>query len=520
MTTPGEARWVFRGGAAVSVILIAVLALERIACLYCLAAHLGNFAFVLAIESAARTSRPAHGPSRSSSTAVFGPAGLAALAAGSAALGITSAAWLFAKRQASRSAEKEFAASTSDIARQSGHRPAGFSGRSVLGPLEARARVVVFTDFECDQCRLTERELVAIVRSRSDTNLSIKHFPLCSTCNPAARSSIHTRACAAAGAAESARLAGGDDAFWMAVSWIFGRKASFTPDEFVAAAAGWGVNAQALRAAMDDPATMDLVRADATEGMDLGLTRTPTIFINGVELRGWERAGAIAQAIEIAANSGEPPATAADDRPAEPAERAIEAWLGAPAVDIPFRIPRRGPADLNPPVRVVLFGDYQDRFTQEADEVIRAYVSTWPATAYEFRHFPANTACNQAVTENHHPLACRMARTAEAARLLGGSGAFHRMHQWLFEHRQDYSDAGVRSLAVDLGLDPNLLIAATRDARVIEAVQVDVSTGASLGITSIPAIYINGRRLETWKTRDGELLTRTLDLAAMQPPGN
>ncbi|MBL8964444.1 MAG: DsbA family protein [Phycisphaeraceae bacterium] len=509
-------RWVVRAGAAASLFLLAVLAIEGLDCWYCLAAHLGNLTFVLGIETSARRTASGQAPPRPSTTRHAGAACLAGLAVGSALLGVLSSAWIISNRREAQSAAMEFESSTAAIARRAGERSAGFTGRSILGPSKATARVVVFTDFECEQCAHTERELVSIVRARSDTNLSLKHFPLCSTCNPAAPSSIHTRSCAAAVAAESARIAGGDDAYWMAVAWIFGRRAAFTEDEFVLSAAGWGVRADALRAALADPATADLVRADATEGMELGLTRTPTIFINGVELRGWERSGAITQAVERAASSGVPPATHEADLPANPTERAVEAWMEATEVQIPVRVPRRAVVDRDPTVRVVLFGDYQDRFTQEADALIREYTRTWPGTVYEFRHFPANSSCNHAVTTNHHPLACRMARTAEAARLLGGADAFARAHQWLFERRQDYSDAGVRALAVELGIDPNLLVAANRDARVIEAVQADVYTGASLGITAIPAVFINGRPLQTWKTRDGELLTRVLDMAAMQ----
>lgn len=509
-------RVIVRLAAAWSLVLIAVMIAQRVWCPYCALSHAGNLLFAVAVEMTAR--RAATGAPAASRPRPL----LRALATGVLVLLGLSGAWIFKTRADADASRQALTTSTDRIIAAPAH-TTGFRGRYITGPGNARSRIVVFTDFQCPQCRALETELLDLVKARDDTSLSIKHFPLCSACNPAVPTSIHPRACDAAVAAEAAGAVGGPDAFWQAASWIFGRSGSFESSEFLDAAAGWGLNRAELERRLHDPATLELVKADVKEGLALEITRAPTVFINGVELQGWETPGAVRHAVEAIAAAPVAPSSASSeasahvpvDAPADAQTRAIDQWLRASKVDIPARIAAAPALKDDVGVRVILFGDYQDAFSAEADAIIRAYVQTWPGTRYEFRHFPASSSCNPRLTINPHPLACRMARAAESARLLGGDLAFASVHEWLFEHRQDFSDAGLRQLATSLGIDGTVLVAAGRDARVQAALQADIDAGNALGISAIPAIYIDGRPLAVWKTQSaGEHITKVLDLAA------
>lgn len=514
-------------GAAISLVYLFVIPITGLWCWACIVVHVTNIAFVLTIPRPAITANPT------------------LRAAIPVAVGILT--WIttlyllsstYSQRKAVQEASRaeEARKSIDQIAAQAEQQPPSasqsrsgapqsqssqaapapttFAGRYVLGPEVARARIVLFTDLCCLQCRATSTELKTLLANYPEANLSIKHFPLCADCNRGATSTLHPRACDAAAAAEAIGSLGGSAAFWNAIDWIYARLGEFTTEQLATAALGWGIDPAKLREALASPAPLTSIRADVEEGLRIGVERTPTIFINGVELRGWETPGAIDSAVAAAINAAPAATNAQTDRPLDAAERALSQWRTAAPAVMTYG-PAFDPAFVRAaPVRIVIFGDYQDAFTAEADKILREYAQTWPGTLYQFRHFPANTQCNPAVKVNPHPMACRMARAAEAARIIGTEESRTTIHAWLFEHQRDYSDAGLRQLAGSLGVDATMIVTAQRDARVQAAIAEDVTAGTALGITSLPAIFINERPLTIWKTEQGELLSMVLDEAA------
>src|SRR5438477_507766 len=70
-----------------------------------------------------------------------------------------------------------------------------------------------------------------------------------------------------------------------------------------------------FEAAMQAEESLRAVREDVEEGSRLGLTQTPMIFVDGVELRGWSAPDALAQAVRAAVEHPAPDrADAAADR--------------------------------------------------------------------------------------------------------------------------------------------------------------------------------------------------------------
>jgi hypothetical protein len=111
------------------------------------------------------------------------------------------------------------------------------------------------------------------------------------------------------------------------------------------------------------------------------------------------------------------------------------------------------------------------------------------------RHFPLCRDCNDSVTVAGHPNACRSAQAAEAARMLGGEDAFEKMHDLLFERRGRLGEHTWRELAVEIGLDADLLLQHMNDERVRRVVTEDVALARALGVTGTPAMFLDGRRV-------------------------
>lgn len=112
-----------------------------------------------------------------------------------------------------------------------------------------------------------------------------------------------------------------------------------------------------------------------------------------------------------------------------------------------------------------------------------------------FRHFPLGRECNDTVTAEGAPQACRASYAAEAARSQGGEGAFWQMHDLLFKHSRRLGDRPYSELATRIGLDADKLVADMDSTAVRQAVAADVALAAELGVKSTPTVFVNGRRV-------------------------
>ena len=140
--------------------------------------------------------------------------------------------------------------------------------------------IVKFNDYQCPACRQAYLEYRWIVEKyRASEPESVQFvtvdFPLDGECNTA---SIHMAACEAAAAVRMARERNRADEM---EEWLFRNQATLTPDSIKQ-----GVQQVADITDFDEqyPETLEEVRADAKIGQDLGISGTPTFFINGIRL--------------------------------------------------------------------------------------------------------------------------------------------------------------------------------------------------------------------------------------------
>jgi uncharacterized membrane protein/protein-disulfide isomerase len=146
--------------------------------------------------------------------------------------------------------------------------------------------IVKFNDYQCPPCKATYGEykpVLARLQQQYPGKIAFitKDFPLETECNslPNLRApGIHLSACEAATAVRLAREKGRAEAM---EEWLFANQATLTPEGVKSAAASvGGVTDFDARYAK----TLELVRGDIAQGLQLGVSGTPTFFMNGIRL--------------------------------------------------------------------------------------------------------------------------------------------------------------------------------------------------------------------------------------------
>ncbi|MBC7771004.1 MAG: thioredoxin domain-containing protein [Pyrinomonadaceae bacterium] len=527
-------------------------------CRYCAVAHAANAAFVGALwccvklDGRLRATEKEHAVRRKQTQPVkrlprrIPIAGIASVmmlvcfAAVSAGLGVQERASNIrkagiAEAQRQESVDAIISRSTDAAAEQPVDRwgAAGFTGRYRRGPESATLRFVVLTDFQCPDCKRVESEIEAILKSRTDVSLSIKHFPMCVDCNKHVKTNMHPNACYAARAAEAAGILGGDEAFFKMADWLFEVEGVFIKSEDLAKGIERaGVSKDGFSAVMSGSETLKRIQSDVEDGIALGLYFTPMVFINGVEIKGWQLPGAIRKTVDqiLAANPPPAPGTAASDRPPLAAQRFVDDWKESPALTLPAdtRAWSSGAGEEYLPgenarnsrlVSIVVFGDYSEPTTAKFDAQLREAMKERPNVRYTFRHYPLNPECNPAlpttITKNVvRAPACIASRAAEAAGSVGGQEGYWKMHAWLMANQGLIIDEKLRAAAAELGLDKEKFAAALSSREAASAIAEDSRAGQQLGLTNIPWVYVNGKRVPRPMRDNDNVIKRIIEEAS------
>lgn len=146
-----------------------------------------------------------------------------------------------------------------------------------------RVVIVEFGDFECPHCRrMWEAIEEYVAQTKFPVELRFANFPIDSSCNPLT-GDLHPHACDAAKAAICAQA---QDAFWAYGDLLFAHQSDLDPGDLVRYAETVGLDLERFRTCLDAPETLARVRQDIALGEAVELQATPTIFIDGHELRG------------------------------------------------------------------------------------------------------------------------------------------------------------------------------------------------------------------------------------------
>ena len=137
------------------------------------------------------------------------------------------------------------------------------------GKQSARVTVVEYVDYECPHCRHAQALLRQVVAEYpNDVRVYFKHFPL----------SGHTNARLAAEGAVAAHKQG---QFWAFSDKVWDVSDNLTPAVLETVAKTVGLDVAVWRKDAASNAVKARVQADKSEGTELGIAATPTVFING-----------------------------------------------------------------------------------------------------------------------------------------------------------------------------------------------------------------------------------------------
>lgn len=177
-------------------------------------------------------------------------------------------------------------------------------GEPALGDKDAPVTMVEFADYQCPFCRKYASETFDQIKENyidtGKVRFVYKDFPL--------EQLGHNRA---KQMAEAAQCAGDQGKYWEMHDKLYEeqnkispqRTAKFSADKVPQWAEEIGLNMDQFNQCMDSGKYSDEVDQDLQEGRDLGVSGTPTFFINGKKVVGAQPYSALQQVIEAELNS-------------------------------------------------------------------------------------------------------------------------------------------------------------------------------------------------------------------------
>lgn len=147
------------------------------------------------------------------------------------------------------------------------------SDSPTLGPTTAPVTIVEFLDPECESCRAAFPFVKQLLEEYDErVRLVVRYFPL------------HNNSVLAATVTEAA---GAQGMYWEMQEMLFTRQSEWgeqrTPqtDLFISYATELGLNIEQFTADLQNPDYLARIERDQADGEALGVTGTPTFFING-----------------------------------------------------------------------------------------------------------------------------------------------------------------------------------------------------------------------------------------------
>lgn len=156
--------------------------------------------------------------------------------------------------------------------------------------------------------------------------------------------------------------------------------------------------------------------------------------------------------------------------------------------------------DKKAPITLMQFGEYENEECAKVNEVVKKILQEYDGRVrFNFRHFP--------LTKIHQ----RSQKAAEAAISAAQDGKFWEMHNALFENRRNLGTTTLKLHAKDAGVNRKLMLEELVNSTYGQNVHDDIAYGKKLGVTEIPAFFINGERYTGKNTFEG--LSKEIDEA-------
>jgi len=346
------------------------------------------------------------------------------------------------------------------------------------GPAGAAVTVVMFSDFECPYCR-EGHEILQALRERypGAVRVAYKAFPL----------DMHPNALVAAMAARSAQTQGN---FWGFHDRLFSQD-GLDFDTLMRNAAQTGLDAAAVRRDIESLAHGPEVIRDLRLGRRLGVSSTPTFFINGRMLTGAQPLDEFEALVEeelVLAEQwlaeGVPPEQLYEHAIRDGYRKVV--YTGGNRMDLDAVVPvplggspRLGPDDA--PVTIVTFGDFECPYCVRGNTTLTSLRERYGnRLRLVYKHSPL-------AFHSHAFVAARATVAAHA------QGKFWAFHDALYARHAEFDEDEINVIAKEVGLDMKKFRKAMTTLELDRVIEQDLSLAMSLGVSGTPAFYVNGR---------------------------
>jgi protein-disulfide isomerase len=351
--------------------------------------------------------------------------------------------------------------------------PAPSAALEILtGPADAAVSIVVFSDYSCPYSSQLYFQLEALEKKYpAQLRAMLKQLPL----------EIHPQSPLAHEAALAAAAQGKLGAM---SELLFANQKRLDRDSLLAYARQLHLDMPAFRQAMDSHLYRPLVEEDLLEARALGIDSTPTIFLNGHRLDGFQSLEVldkeVAQELVKQNDAQTIDASAAGEENNESIGQALFDKLKESVSAV------RGPATA--PVTIVEFTDFQCPFCRQSAKPLEDLLAQRPnQVRLIFRSFPLDF---HQYSELAH----------EAALAAGDQGKFWQMYDLLFANQSHLERADLLRYAEQLQLDVPAFEKALDAHTYAGAIASDRALGAQLDVNGTPTFFINGKRLTGVRT--------------------
>lgn len=346
------------------------------------------------------------------------------------------------------------------------------------GPEDAAVTVVMFSDFECPFCQ-RGYEIMGVLQERypGQVRVAYKAFPL----------DMHPHALLAAMAARSAQAQG---KFWKFHDLLFSQRGLDVDTVFRHATAS-DLDLDLLRKDLEGLEYGPEVSRDLRLGRRLGVSSTPTFFINGRLLEGAQPLDAFERVVEeelvLAAKwrqEGVEPAAQYEHAIADGYRKVVYTDDRRPDPDRVTPVPLGDSPRLGPdtaPVTIVVFGDFECPYCARGTETIeqlREHYGERLRVVYKHSPLPFHS---------HALVAARASVAAHA------QGKFWPFHDALYARQARFDEDDLFEIAREVGLNMKKFKKAMNNLELDEAIERDQALAMNLGVSGTPAFFVNGR---------------------------
>ena len=362
--------------------------------------------------------------------------------------------------------------------------PAAISleGAKFKGKTTAKATLVEYADFQCPYCvRALPMVNEILKKYPDDVRYVFKQLPLVSIhkfAEPAARAHL---------------AAGRQGKYWEMYDVLFANARALDDASLMKYARDLGLDMARFEKDFNDPTIKQEIDKDVAESQQIGVSGTPTFFINGYQLPSTDP-DTIGKMVEAARTGGDVGASIAEIRQRmldqQMNERKRQQEQAAMEASKVWEIsldgsPVRG--DSKAPVTIVEFSDYQCPYCAGSEPLLKQVLDAYPGKVrLVYKHFPL-----VAIHPNAKPAALAAVEAQQ-------QGKFWEMHDVLFQNYNQLARDNISKFAKQAGLDMIKFEKSMQAETNWSTVDRDMNEAQRVGVRGTPSFFIFFSSLGNW----------------------